>query len=140
MRIRITTIAVMAALAVTLVGCSSGDDGGGVSTKPTKAGTPKATKAANEDNSDAEKAAAIPPEPTGVERLALLTALKVVNPVLVVDEDKAVDNARNQCSTINGGGNADQSAKARFSTSDHEVSDAEAKAINEALTAMFCTS
>ncbi|MEU0782603.1 hypothetical protein ABZ341_13595 [Streptomyces sp. NPDC006173] len=127
MRIRTTSVAVLAALAVTLVGCSSSGDDSSVSTKPTKASTPKATKTM--DGSDAEEAVAIPPEPNGVKRVALLTALKVVNPVLVVDEDKAVDNARNQCSTINGGGDAGQSAKSRFSTSDHEVSDAEAKEI-----------
>jgi hypothetical protein len=130
MRIRIT-IAAAAALAVTLVGCSSSDS------SDDKATTPKASKSV--DNSDAEKAAGIPPEPDAATRTALIGVLKAINPALVADEDKAIDNARNQCSTINGGGKADQSAKARFSTSDHEVTDAEAQAINAALKASLCS-
>ncbi|WP_030682062.1 hypothetical protein [Streptomyces cellulosae] len=133
MRIRITIAAITAALAVALVGCSSSDD-----SSDAKASTPKATKTV--DNSDAEKAAGIPPKPDAATRTALIEVLKAVNPALVTDEDKAIDNARNQCSTITGGGNADQTAKARFSTSNHEVTDAEAKAINAALKASLCTS
>ncbi|MGW1000755.1 hypothetical protein [Streptomyces sp. NPDC002520] len=142
MRIRTTIAAITATLAITLVGCSSSDDSG-AKTEPTKASAPKASapKASKSvDNSDAEKAAGIPAEPTGAERTALLEVLKAINPALVADEDKAIDNSRNQCSTINGGGNADMTAKARFSTSDHEVTDAEAKAINAALKASFCAS
>ncbi|GAA4999537.1 hypothetical protein [Streptomyces siamensis] len=136
MRTRITIAAVTAALAITLVGCSSSDDGSDAKTKPTKASSPKASKPV--DNSDAEKAAGIPPKPDAAKRAALLRALRAVNPAIVTDEDKAVDNARNQCSTISGGGNADMTAKARFSTSDHEVTDAEAKAINAALKGTLC--
>lgn len=135
MRIRTTIAAVTAVLAVTLVGCSS-DDSSDSKTDTAKSSTPTATKST--DNSDAEKAAGIPPEPTGAERTALLEVLKAINPALVADEDKAIDNARNQCSTITGGGNADTSAQARFSTSDHEVTEAEAQAINAALKASLC--
>jgi len=130
MRTRITIAAVTAALAVTLVGCSS-------DSSDSKASTPKASKSV--DQSDAEKAAGIPAEPTGAKRTALIAALKAINPTLVADEDKAIDNARNQCSTITGGGKADMTAKARFSTSDHKVTDAEAKAINTALKASLCS-
>jgi c-di-GMP-binding flagellar brake protein YcgR len=66
--------------------------------------------------------------------------LKAINPAIVADGDKAIDNARNQCSTISGGGNAVLTAKARFSTADHEVTDAEAQAINAALKASLCAS
>jgi hypothetical protein len=130
MRIRTTAAAITALLAITLTGCSSSD------TNNDKASTPKASKTV--DNSDAEKAAGIPAKPTGAKRTALITALKAINPALVTDEDKAVDNARNQCSTISGGGNADMTAKARFSNSGHDVTDAEAKAINAALKATLC--
>jgi hypothetical protein len=135
MRIRITIAAVTAALAVTLVGCSSNDSSDS-KTEPTKASTPKASKSV--DQGDAEKAAGIPAKPTGAKRTALIAALKAINPALVTDEDKAVDNARNQCSTISGGGNADMTAKARFSTSDRQVTDEEARAINVALASTLC--
>lgn len=129
MNTRTTAAAIATLLALTLTGCSSSDD------SDAKA-TPKASKTM--DQSDAEKAAGIPAAPTGAKRTALIAALKAINPALAADEDKAVDNARNQCSTITGGGTADQSAKARFSTADHEVTDAEAKAINAALKATLC--
>jgi ABC-type enterochelin transport system substrate-binding protein len=135
MRIRITIAAITAALAITLVGCSS-DDSPDSETKPTKTGTPEASSTVDQD--DAEKAAGIPADPQGAKRTALIAALKAIDPALVTDEDKAVDNARNQCSTISGGGNAELTAKGRFSTSDHEVTDAEAKAINAALKATLC--
>jgi peptidoglycan hydrolase-like protein with peptidoglycan-binding domain len=132
MRTRSTIAAITAALAVTLVGCASSDD----DSKPT------ATKSSSEPSADvsaAEKAAGIPPEPDAATRAALIQVLKAINPALVTDEDKTIDNSRNQCATINGGGKADQSAKARFSTSDHEVTNAEAQAINAALKASLCS-
>lgn len=129
MNTRTTMAVITALLALTLTGCGSSDDD---SSTP----TPKASSSV--DHSDAEKAAGIPAEPTGAKRAALIAALKAISPALVTDEAKAVDNARNQCSTISGGGNADMTAKARFSTSDHEVTDAEAKAINAALKVTLC--
>ncbi|MFF1685943.1 hypothetical protein [Streptomyces sp. NPDC058254] len=135
MRIRTAAAGITALLAVTLVGCSSSDSDADKAA-PAKSSAPKASKPV--DNSDAEKAAGIPPKPTGAKRTALIAALKAINPALVADEDKAVDNARNQCSTISGGGNAELTAKGRFSSSDHEVTDAEAKAINEALKQTLC--
>ena len=128
MNIRTAACAALLAL-VTLTACGSSDDAD-------TASTPRATTSL--DNSDAEKAAGIPPKPDAATRTALIDVLKAINPALVADEDKAIDNARNQCSTITGGGNADQTAKARFSTSAHEVTDAEAQAINAALKASLC--
>jgi len=131
MRTRITMAIAAAVFITSLTACSSSSDD---DSKPAMATPPASTPADN----DAEKAAGIPPEPTGAERVALLAALKAINPALVADEDKAITNARNQCSTIKGSGNADASAKARFSTSGHEVSDTEAVAINAALKASLC--
>jgi hypothetical protein len=72
-------------------------------------------KAPTIDHSATEKAAGIPPEPTGAKRAKLLRALAAVNPDIVKYEDKAIDAARNQCSTINGGGRRlDWSASQRF--------------------------
>ncbi|MGW0926061.1 hypothetical protein ACWD3J_44600 [Streptomyces sp. NPDC002755] len=129
-----TTIAVITAvLAFTLAGCSSSDK-----SDSAKSSTPAATASA--DISAAEKAAGIPPEPDSAQRAALLAGLQAIDPWLVGDEDEAVDNARNQCSTISGGGNADATAKSRFSTPAHEVTDDEAKAINRMLKLAFCLS
>lgn len=119
-------LAAVAALAA-LTACSSNDD------KPAPA------KSSTSATPDALKAAGIPPKPTGKTRTALIAALRKVSPALVADEADAVDNARNQCSTINGGGNADSSAQARFTSGAHTVSAAEAKQINAALAAYCAT-
>ncbi|MFJ9026156.1 hypothetical protein ACIRPU_40250 [Streptomyces sp. NPDC102259] len=112
---RTTIVAIMAALAFTLAGCSSSD---------------KADS----------RAAGIPPEPDSSQRAVLLVGLRAIDPWLVGDEDEAIDDARNQCSTISGGGDADATAKSRFSYPAHEVTDGEAKAINRMLKAAFCLS
>ncbi|MFI5883530.1 hypothetical protein [Streptomyces sp. NPDC051554] len=128
------TLAAVAALAA-LTACSSSDDDA-----TAKKSTPSA---ATESVSASDAAAAlhnagIPAKPTGQARTDLLAALRKVSPALVADEDKAVDNSRNQCSAINGkSAKVDWSAQQRFGTSSHEVSDAEAKQINGALTT-FC--
>jgi hypothetical protein len=122
-------LAAVAALAA-LTACSSNDDD-----KP----APAKSSAAASATLDALKAAGIPPKPTGQARTALIAALRKVSPALVADEADAVDNARNQCSTINGGGNADSSAQARFTSGAHTVSAAEAKQINAALAAYCAT-
>ncbi|MFG3028665.1 hypothetical protein ACGFZJ_08975 [Streptomyces sp. NPDC048253] len=126
-----TIIAVItAALAFTLAGCSSDK------ADSAKSSTPAATAGA--DISAAEKAAGIPPEPDSAQRAVLLAGLQAIDPWLVGDEDEAIDNARNQCSTISGGGNADATAKSHFSTPAHEVTDDEAKAINRVLKVALC--
>ncbi|MFE0513716.1 hypothetical protein [Streptomyces sp. NPDC058964] len=135
MRIRITIAAVTAALAVTLVGCT-GEDSSSDKAAPTKGGTPTASKSV--DHSGAEKAAGVPAKPDAAKRAELIRALGAIDPALVADEDKAVVNARNQCSTINGGGKADMTARARFSTGDHRVTDKEARQINVAVLSVLC--
>jgi hypothetical protein len=130
MNTRTAAIALLAAGTIALTACSSSTDDS--DPKPTPTATPSA------NYSSAEAAAGIPPEPTGAKRAALLAALKAVDPSLVADEDDAIDNARNQCSTISGGGNATLTAKGRFSTPEHEVTDAEAQAINAAVKATLC--
>lgn len=81
----------------------------------------------------------IPAAPTGSERTALIAALKAVNPAIVTDEDEAIDAARKQCATLNEGGDSDRTARDRFSTSEHVVTDAEAQAINEELIRTLCS-
>ncbi|MBJ6636793.1 hypothetical protein H4K36_00345 [Streptomyces sp. DHE7-1] len=137
-RATMTTLASLA-LAATLTACGSSDDS---STKPAKTPTPSAT--ATKASPTASKAsnplavAGIPAAPTGQARTDLLAALRKVNPALVADPDKAINNTRNQCSAINGKSpKVDDVAQARFSNGTHTVSPAEAKQINTAIGA-YC--
>jgi hypothetical protein len=124
-------LATVAALAA-LTACSSSSDSH--TDKPSPAPT-KSSAAA-----DPFKAAGIPPKPSGKIRTELLAALRKVGPALVADPDKAIDNARNQCSAINGKApKVDWSAQQRFSSSAHQVTAAEAKQINAALAAYCAT-
>ncbi|MFI6494901.1 hypothetical protein [Streptomyces sp. NPDC050564] len=92
------------------------------------------------DWSAAEKAAGIPPKPTGAKRAQLLRALAAANPGIVKYEDKAIDASRNQCSAINGGGGKlDWAAAQRFTYKDVTTTEAQGKQINEALKGLgFC--
>ncbi|WP_220212595.1 DUF732 domain-containing protein [Streptomyces sp. WELS2] len=134
-RATMTTFAALA-LAATLTACGSSDDS---STKPAKTPSPSATAPkASPTASDPLAAAGIPAAPTGQARTDLLAALRKVNPALVADPDKAIDNTRNQCSAINGKSpKVDDVAQARFSNGTHTVSPAEAKQINAAIGA-YC--
>ncbi|MFD5629006.1 hypothetical protein [Streptomyces sp. NPDC127072] len=119
MRIRTTTAAIVAVLAVAVVGCS-GDEGG-------------------DGKADTAKDAGIPPEPTGAERDALLAAVMDVSGNLIHDEDKAVDAARNQCAALDGGAaNPDRIAAQRFSYDGVTLSDDDGKHINLALRRTLC--
>ncbi|MET8769521.1 hypothetical protein [Streptomyces sp. NPDC004658] len=139
MRTRTTIAAVMAALAVSLVGCSSGDSG--EAAKPQATRTATASSEPSSAVSATEKAAGIPPEPTGGRREELLRALAAANPDIVKYEDKAIDAARNQCAALNGGsGKADWAASQRFTYKDVTTTEAQGRQINEALEGLgFCT-
>ncbi|MFE5966218.1 hypothetical protein [Streptomyces sp. NPDC056463] len=126
------TAATVAAL-LALTACGTADNP--PATPSVKDGAEAFTATASVDT----RPAGIPPKPEGAEREALLGALSTINPALAEDPDKAIDNARNQCSVINGGGdNVGSLAQQRFSTSSHEVSAVEAKVINATLAATFC--
>ncbi|MBV2355468.1 hypothetical protein KUM39_14005 [Streptomyces sp. J2-1] len=88
----------------------------------------------------AAKAAGIPPEPSGPKRARLLHDLSAVSPNIVKYEDKAVAAARNQCSSINGGGaRLDHTAAQRFSYKDVKTTEAQGRQINQALRSSgFC--
>lgn len=92
------------------------------------------------DRKAAEKAAGIPPEPTGAARQRLLDALAAATPDVVRYEDKAVDAARNQCSAINGGAHKlDWLASQRFTYKDVTTTEAQGAKINAALKSSgFC--
>jgi hypothetical protein len=81
-----------------------------------------------------EKAAGLPPKPTGRARLELLNALAEIDPQIVDDEDKAISAARNQCQSINGDGkNLAESATARFSYRGNEITQAQGQKIVDML-------
>lgn len=129
MRIRTGILAASAAVLLALTACSS-DDEGDSSAPPTE---PSA------EMSEALEDAGIPAEPEGAKREALLAALKVIDPALVADEEKAIDAARNQCSSLNGGAdNVDSSAAQRFSAGDVQLDETQGKLINEALKQTLC--
>ncbi|MFF7331891.1 hypothetical protein [Streptomyces sp. NPDC008150] len=92
------------------------------------------------DYSAAEKAAGIPPNPTGAKRAELLRALRAANPDITRYEDKAVDAARNQCSALNGDANKpDWLASQRFTYKDVTTTEKQGHQINQALTDLgFC--
>lgn len=136
MRIRTTTAAVVAILAVTVVGCSS-DKGSDSEADATRSTAPAASSAA--DSSGADENAGMPPEPTGAERDAVLAAIHDVNGELTHDEDKAIDAARNQCASLDGGGtNPDHSAAQRFSYDGVTLTDEDGSHINFGLRKTLC--
>ncbi|MFE4702925.1 hypothetical protein ACFRIC_38205 [Streptomyces sp. NPDC056738] len=141
MRTRTTVVAIAIALAAAVTGCSSGDDtdtDAKATPKPTSTRAPGSEPSA--DVSAAEKAAGIPPVPTGVKRAQLLRALGAANPGIVKYEDKAIDAARNQCMAINGGGRKlDRTASQRFTYKDVTTTETQGKQINDALKGLgFC--
>ncbi|MEU4090830.1 hypothetical protein [Streptomyces sp. NPDC026673] len=136
----VTTSLLLAAAGMTLSGCGS--------TKDTAAEGPESVKSAVSSEAplsqvDRDKAAAdagIPPIPTGAERAALIAALQAINPDFAKDPDKSIDAARNQCAAINSNSaQVDREASQRFTYHGNEITDAQGKAINEALKRLkFC--
>lgn len=135
MRTRLSAGVLLVAALLVVTACSSGTDDS--SSKPGGGATPSVAASGSKVPDISE---GIPAEPTGAERAALLAALKAVDPALAADADKAVGNARNQCATIKGGGNAVAGAQSRFGSGDHRITEAQAKAINEVLKKTLCTS
>ncbi|MFG2428067.1 hypothetical protein [Streptomyces sp. NPDC048590] len=136
MRIRIITAAAVAVVAVTAVGCSSDKDGD-VTSKPAKSAAPEASATAG-GGGEAE-GTGIPPEPTGAERDAVLAAVHDVNGKLTHDEEKAIDAARNQCASLDGGAkDPDHDAAQRFSYDGVTLTDEDGGHINFGLRKTLC--
>ncbi|MFE7469473.1 hypothetical protein ACFU6R_35970 [Streptomyces sp. NPDC057499] len=95
------------------------------------------TKPAPEGVAAAERAAGIPSAPTGDARDAYLDAIAAVDPQLVVDEERAIDAGRNQCSSI-ASPKADSLAAQRFGTDARPLTDAQGKRLNAALRETLC--
>ncbi|MGW3513706.1 hypothetical protein [Streptomyces sp. NPDC000994] len=141
MKTRTATYAViLLAAAAALTACD--DSTSSDSSKPASS-EPSATAAKEppqKQKDESSKGAGIPPKPTGQKRQQLLDALAKAAPDVVRYEDKAIDAARNQCSSINGRGTKlDWAASQRFSYKDVTTTEAQGKAINDALNASgFC--
>jgi hypothetical protein len=144
MRTRLAAAALAAAALLTLSACSS-DSGGDEAhdrTAPTTAGMPTAPTTAPSavaTTGAGKSVPGLPPEPTGAGRTVYLAALTAVDPALGADAGKAVDDGRNQCTTLDTGGrNPDHSAAERFGSGTHPLTDAQGKAINAALRLTLC--
>ncbi|WP_406014337.1 hypothetical protein OG520_22200 [Streptomyces sp. NBC_00984] len=125
---RPAAVLLAAAALLALTACSAEDDA--------KPAAPKAS-APTVDHSAAEKAAGIPPAPTGDARDAYLDAIAAVDPQIIVDEEKAIDAGRNQCASITSP-KADWAAAQRFGNDARPLTDAQGKALNEALRKTLC--
>ncbi|MFF3733059.1 hypothetical protein ACFYXM_22765 [Streptomyces sp. NPDC002476] len=123
-------LATTAAALLALTACSTGEAD---VNKP----APVPTKTV--DHAAAEKAAGIPPAPTGDARDAYLAAIKAVDPRIVEDEEKAIDAGRNQCSSLaKPNGKEDWLAAQRFGNDARPLRDEQGKALNEALRKTLC--
>lgn len=109
------------------------------------AGSPKAETPATSTPAVSTAAAAAPvsqiPKPDAAQAASLRAELAKINPLL--DNDKAVDSSRNQCTSILGGSPADKlvtAAKTRFTGGQvKSVTDAEAQQIIDVIKANgFC--
>ncbi|MGW0828582.1 hypothetical protein [Streptomyces sp. NPDC002845] len=145
MRIRTTTAAVTAVLAVSLVGCSS-DNGTDSKADTALSSAPTAPSSApaapdTADSSDTSEAdEVVLPEPTGDKRTAVIAAIKDVDPRLVQDEDKAIEKARYQCVNLDGGvSDTVDSAMELFSYDGVVLTDDDARHLNIGLRNTLCS-
>ncbi|MGW1770026.1 hypothetical protein ACWCQL_39030 [Streptomyces sp. NPDC002073] len=134
-------LALAAALAG-ITGCSSGtsseDPKPSVSAPPTGATTGGTGGTNGSQGSGGQSSGgSLPDMPTGSDRANYLAALRVIDPSLAADEEKALDRGRNQCASLSGD-DPDGAAQQRFGTGSHEVTRAEAIAINGAVRTFIC--
>ncbi|MDT3724539.1 hypothetical protein ROS62_06405 [Streptomyces sp. DSM 41972] len=137
-----TAAALIAALAVTLVGCSSDDSKteAAASSSSAQPSATHSTQAADRPGIDASEADdVLPAEPTGAERDAVLAVVMDVSAKLLADEDKAIDAARNQCGALNSGAaNVDHLAAQRFSYDGVTLTDEDGAHLNTGLRKTLC--
>ncbi|BBA98152.1 hypothetical protein RVR_4228 [Actinacidiphila reveromycinica] len=137
MRTRIAAAAVAAAALATFcaTACSSSSDDAS-----TSKGTATPTAAVTTAPSTGAPATR-PPAPSGADRQTYLAALKAIDPSLGSDPDQVIDEGRTQCTEINGDPvTADHLAAQRFSSTGHQLTDAQGAAIDAALKLTVCRS
>ncbi|WP_267244364.1 hypothetical protein [Streptomyces sp. PR69] len=139
MRYHTAAAVITAAALLTIVGCTTEAEPSKPADKPsadapTEASSVDSTELTPEQEASIRAAAGLPEKPVGEKRTALLAAIAKAAPDAVRYEDKAVDAARNQCSAINNGSDkVDWLASQRFTYKDVTTTEAQGKAINEAL-------
>jgi hypothetical protein len=135
MRTRIAAAAVAAAALATFcaTACSSSSGDKSASEQSTPATAP--VTAAPTTGATATR----PPAPSGVNRQTYLAALKAIDPSLAADPDQVIEEGRLQCTVINGDPQtADHLAATRFSSTGHQLTDAQGAAIDAALKLTVC--
>ncbi|MET9922623.1 hypothetical protein ABZZ04_37000 [Streptomyces sp. NPDC006435] len=140
MRRTAVLLAASAAALLALTACSADEKD---VTKPApEASAPTAEEPPVDDSgksSDAERAEGIPDAPIGDARDAYLDAIAAVDQRLIVDEQKAIDAGRNQCSSpAKPNDKIDWTAAQRFGNDAQPLTDAQGKALNEALRKSLC--
>ncbi|GGQ93334.1 DUF732 domain-containing protein [Kitasatospora griseola] len=141
------TWALMAVAGVlALTACSStgtSKDKATADPKPTaSAPAAPASSPAAQTTSEAPKQPSGIPSPDKAQTVALVAALKAVDPALAAKEDKAVDRARNICQEIKSGKDAatvEKNAAARFTGGSVTVTPEQATAIVAAVKGSFCS-
>ncbi|MER8086602.1 hypothetical protein ABTZ57_16065 [Streptomyces sp. NPDC094048] len=130
---RPAAILLTAAALLALTACS-------VEQKEVNKAEPSSSAPADTGKSNAaEKAAGIPDAPTGDDRDAYLDAIAAVDPRIIVDEEKAIDAGRNQCSSLaKPNDKVNWLAAQRFGNDARPLTDAQGKQLNEALRKTLC--
>lgn len=129
----------IAVISLTATACASGNNG-------SKPATSKATGAATSSPTPSVDISSIvanggePPPPTGAQRVALLAAIKAVDPALVAHPDQAINAARDECAQLYGAGDTSgHTAAWHFHGETHvTVTDAQGQAIDTALQSTIC--
>ncbi|MYX36009.1 MULTISPECIES: hypothetical protein [unclassified Streptomyces] len=131
------TALLLAVTGLALGGCGSSSDT--TATAPESAVSSQ-SPVARTDQDKTLPDAGMPSALTDAERVTLIAALQAINPDFAKDPDKAIDAARQQCSAINSNSaQADAEAAKRFTYHGNELTEAQGKAINDALKRLkFC--
>ena len=127
MRTRTTTAGILAALALTLTACDSGDDQ--ADAKPTASSPAPANSAFLEPNATQEK--------------TLINGLTAIDPGLTVNEERAVRRSVNVCDDIRKGKDGKtviSNAAYRYDGGDASVDNAKAEKIVKVIKDSYCKS
>ena len=128
MRTRTTTVGILAALALTLTACDSGDDQ--ADTKPTASSPAPASSSAFL-------------EPNATQEKTLINGLTAIDPGLTVNEERAVRRSVNVCDDIRNGKDGKtviSNAAYRYDGGDASVDNAKAEKIVKVIKDAYCKS
>ncbi|AUG76585.1 hypothetical protein CFP65_1705 [Kitasatospora sp. MMS16-BH015] len=127
------------ALGAALSACEDKLDKAAAEAPKSSAGAPAAVSP--QSTTEAPKPASGIPSPDQAQTVALVAALRAVDPALVVKEDRAVSRARNTCLDVRQGKDAatvQKNTASRFTGGSVTVTDGQAARIVEVVKATFC--